>query len=157
MTDVSINGPDFARLMNELKAADKKAASAIRKGIRIEAKKAADDVKREVLAGPGGGRTGVRAGIASGLAVRIDTGRNPRILRIAASSKNLPDERKPMLRLLNKESWRHPVFGDKDAWVVQQGRPYFGTVLDKHREPLTRAMLRAMDDVHARLIATTTD
>jgi len=152
-----IEGPDFTRVMNELKAADKKAATAIRKGIRIEAKKAADDVKREILSAPGSGKVGIRAGIAAGVSPRIDTGKSSRLLRIAASSKNLPDDRKPMLRLMNKQSWRHPVFGDKDAWVVQQGRPYFGAVLDKHREPLMRAMAKAIEDAHARIMAATTD
>lgn len=150
---ITYRGPDFKSLMHALKEADATAARAIRKGIRLEVKKAAEDVKREVLAGPGSGRVGIRRGIAAGLASRIDTGKSPRIVRIAASSKNLPEDRKKMLRLYNKKSWRHPVFGNRDAaWEVQQGNPYFRDVLDKHVEPLGKAIDRAMDEAHRLIV-----
>ena len=153
----AIDGPDLSRLLNELKAADKKAATAVRKGIRIAAKSAMDDVKRTIESAPGSGKAGTRRNIASGLAVRISTGKVAGV-RIVASSKNLPESRKPMLRAFNKPSWRHPVFGNKDEkWVVQQGRPYFGEVIERRRPDIEAAVRKAMDEAHARLMAATTD
>lgn len=170
MTTLRIEGPDFARLLNALKDADRQASTRIRRELRTEAKKAADDVKREVMQPPPNdapGSVGTRAGIASGVGVSIRTGKSGQGVRITASSKGLPAERKRMLRLYNKEGgWRHPVFartksaggwrgllGAREAvWVHQQGRPYFGKVIEKHRDDMTRAIERAMDEAHRLIV-----
>jgi len=167
---VRVDGPNFARLLNALKDADRQASTRIRRELRVEAKKAADDVKREVMQPPPNdapGSVGTRAGIASGVGVSIRTGKSGQGVRITASSKGLPAERKRMLRLYNKEAgWRHPVFartksaggwrgllGAREAvWVHQQGRPYFGTVIEKHRDDMTRAIGRAMDEAHRLIV-----
>lgn len=167
---IRIDGPDFARLMNALKDADKQAATRIRRELRDEGKKAAEDVKREVMKPPPNdapGSVGTRAGIASGIKAEVKTGKSRQGVRISASSKGLPPERKRMLRLYNKEKgWRHPVFAQtkkaggwrgwlgarEKVWVHQQGRPYFGKVIEKHRDDMTRALGRAMDEAHRLIV-----
>ena len=58
-----------------------------------------------------------------------------------------------MLRLYNKPSWRHPVFGNREAaWETQSGNPYFRNVLDKHVDSLGRAIDRAMDEAHRLIV-----
>lgn len=42
---------------------------------------------------------------------------------------------------------RHPVFGNRDNWVQQQGSPWFFTTIRRHRRDFRRAVFKAMDDV----------
>ncbi len=171
---VRIDAPDLSRLLKEMKAVDAKVTTNLRKQIREAAKVAAEDVKRTVLQAPPNdrpGTVGTRAAIASGISVRIGTATKGAKVSIVGSSKNLPAERKPMMRLYNKPNgWRHPVYwqtrrakgirgvfgGRTKVWVHQQGRPYFDKVLDHHRDNVQRTVVRVMDDINARLLATPT-
>lgn len=97
-------------------------------------------------------RTTVRAEIARGIAVRLgNSQRHGASVRVVGSSQHLPSNRKAMLRLYNKTSWRHPVFGGKE-WVSQLGRPFFGEVLDKYRDDVQRAIQAAVDEANAALL-----
>ena len=51
--------------------------------------------------------------------------------KITTGSSKLAAENKGLLNVYNKKTFRHPVFGDKENWVEQQGRPYFGSVIQK--------------------------
>ena len=166
-----LTGPDLGKLLRELKEVDAKATTLLRRNIRNAAKVAAEDVKKKVQEPPPNdapGTAGSRGNIASGISVRINTGARSKTqgASIVGSSKNLPAERKAMLRLYNKESWRHPVFdhtkrakgirgffGGRDkVWVTQQGNPFFGAVLEKHTDDVQRAIKAAVDEANAALL-----
>ena len=167
-----ITGPDLGKLLRELKDVDAKAATSLRRNLRNVAKVAAEDVKREVLKPPPNdapGSVGTRDAIAAGIGVRITSGANSKRqgVSIVGSSKNLPADRKAMLRLYNKpQGWRHPVFaqerrsgglrgllgGTDRVWVQQQGRPFFEPVLTKHTDDVQRAILAAVDEANAALL-----
>ena len=166
-----LTGPDLAALLRELKDVDAAVSRNVRRSIRQAAKVAAEDVKREVEKPPPNdapGTAGSRAAIASGISVQLVTGERSKSqgVRITGSSKNLAAGRKPMLRLYNKESWRHPVFaherrsgglrgllgGSERVWVTQQGRPYFQAVLQKHTDDFQRAIVAAVDEANAALL-----
>lgn len=171
MTD-GLTGPDLAKLLRELKANEPKVATNLRRNLRNVAKSAAEDVKTEVLKPPPNdapGSVGTRAGIASGVGVRINTGAKSRSqgVAIVGSSKGLPADRKAMLRLYNKpQGWRHPVFaqerrsgglrgflgGTERVWVHQQGRPFFQPVLAKRTDDVQRAIQAAVDEANAALL-----
>jgi hypothetical protein len=51
-----------------------------------------------------------------------------------------------MLKALNTASFRHPLFGDKEHWYDQPGRPYFGAVLKRHQPEMVKAIESALDD-----------
>jgi hypothetical protein len=166
-----LNGPDLGALLRELKAVDDKAATLLRRNIRQAAKVAAEDVKAKVREDPPNdapGTVGTRANIERGISVRINTGAKSKTqgASIVGSSKNLPAERKAMLRLYNKTSWRHPVFarttrskgwkgffGGRDkVWTTQQGNPFFGAVLTKHTDDVQRAIEAAVNEANAALL-----
>lgn len=42
---------------------------------------------------------------------------------------------------------RHPVFGNRENWVQQQGSPWFFTTIRRHRRAFRRAVFEAMDDI----------
>lgn len=183
----ALSGPDLGALLREFKDVDAKAAALLRKNIRNAAKVASEDVKREVLKPPPNDNpkitVGTRDAIAAGISVRINTGANSKSqgVAIVGSSKRLAPERKGMLHLYNKESWRHPVFadsvnGDRDSrtrgfkalnllrlatgrsalkswkWEVQRGRPYWGAVLKTHTDDVQRAIQAAVDEANAALL-----
>ena len=105
---------------------------------------------------PGGGRgesTGARDQAASALTVRVMTGKRQQGVRIVGS-------REPFAKSYNKRSWRHPVYGNREVWAEQEGRPYFGSVVAQEapamREEIAEALQDALDVVasHARVFGT---
>ncbi len=158
---ITITGPDLVELLNAAKGADKKIATELRKAIRKAAEDAVGDVKREIGNIPsksGGGA--VRAALQAGTRVQI-LASSPRTagVKIITTGAKLPAKKKPLVRAMNRPTFRHPVFanpkhvrsltkdqrlenkwlaargrgGEKHkswTWVEQQGHPYFDAVLD---------------------------
>ncbi len=164
--------------MRDAKAFDRDLGLRLRRNMREAAKPIVADAKSTVLEDPPNdapGTVGVREAIAQGIAFRVGTGAGKKggSIRIAASGKRLPPERKAMLRLYNKKhGWRHPVRSNKaggnlqrrskgisgflgkkdDVWVHQQGRPFFGSIILEHKRDMQLAVLAAMDEA-ARALA----
>lgn len=147
-----IEGQEFTRLLTEVKGFDRKLALQLRRNMRTAGRPIVEDVRRTVMQPPPGdvgGSVGTRAAIAKGVALRISAAKKGGGVTIAASSRFLPANRKPMLRAYNKPNWRHPVFGNSEHWVDQQGRPYFDSVILEHREQLRRAVELALTEAAA--------
>ena len=128
---VVIDPRAWNRLADELKAYDKKLYAAMRKRIRTAGNIAVDKVRDE-LAKPapsgGGSSIGGRAALAAGTRASLSFSARTAGVKITTTGSRLPAEHKGLLGSYNKSSWRHPVYGG-DAWVSQQGRPYFGKVI----------------------------
>jgi hypothetical protein len=147
--------------MREVKDFDAKLATAIRKELREEGKRVARKVADEVRTGPPPNdnptvTAGTRRRIADGVSVGIGTsmGKKGGNVRIIASGKALPANRKRMVKLWERENgWRHPVYqrddagrlgANRDVWVQQHGRPYFNPTIRGEADVLRDAVLRAM-------------
>lgn len=61
-------------------------------------------------------------------------------------SRYLPPSQKKLPKYWNNGQWRHPVFGNRDRWVTQRGRPYFDVVIRQHSEDLKRTVVAAMEE-----------
>lgn len=141
---VRVDARDFGALMRSVKAFEPKLGTDLRRTIRQAAQPVLADMRSALADAPAKKDYGVRAGIAAGIAVRVDTPKKGSGgVRITASSAKLPENRRAMLRLMNKKSWRHPVFGT-GKWVQQSGRPYFGAVITAHTEQFARAVEEAL-------------
>ena len=150
--EIRIDAREFGALLRDAKAFDADLSRRLRKSIREAAKPAVDDVKSAVQSIPAKRDRGVRRGIAAGVGLRINSGSSKGgAVTIAASGNRVPGPHRAMVRLLNKPSWRHPVFGDKQHWVTQSGRPYFGSVILTHRENILRAVEDALNEAAAAL------
>lgn len=88
---------------------------------------------------------GLRATIARSIQLKI-TASGPRTgVRIRVDGTKLPeDERKLPMDLDNPKGWRHPVFGNRDKWVTQHGRPWWDVTILKHKETVRSRILDAM-------------
>jgi hypothetical protein len=158
--------------MNELKGFDAKLAREVRKELREAGKAVAAKVADEVRTGPPPNdnpsiTAGTRRKIAAGVGVRVGTSQKGKggSVKVVASGKALPANRKRMVKLWEREAgWRHPVFErqasgqlgtDSTVWVQQQGRPYFNPTIrgnaDVFRAAVEKAMRRAAEALARRI------
>ncbi|MEU4590040.1 hypothetical protein [Micromonospora aurantiaca (nom. illeg.)] len=74
---------------------------------------------------PNSRSTGLRNRVARALSLEIKTAGKPHV-RFVAKAEKMPAGEKNMPRNLdNPKGWRHPVFGNTDMWVAQQGGSWF--------------------------------
>ena len=151
--EFTVDTRDFRELFARSSQVEPKLRTALRRRIRDAAKGVAEDVKAEALQ-PGEGvgtkdyayaagrgrSTGLRRGIAAAVRVGILTGNARSGVRITTNA--------PLAGAWQaRRGWRHPVFGDRDAWVQQRGRPdyFYGTVWDG-RDQVKSAVESAMQE-----------
>lgn len=144
----------LAGFLRATKAFEPALATATRRNLRKTGVETIEDMRRVVASGPGRGRVGVKAGISAGLKTSVATGKRTQGVRIQGTAARLPEGHKPMLRLYNKASFRHRVFG-RDAWVVQPGRPFFGSTIKRHEDSMVEAILQALEDAFDVMAAAT--
>lgn len=110
----------------------------------IEAERTAHRAKQAAKAEAG---AGLRESIANAVTGSISTGSRStgvsitwkvRAAKMANSQRRLP-------RDFNRaKGWRHPVFGDRENWVVQRGTPYFDPVIKRYQEELGQHVLEGL-------------
>lgn len=94
---------------------------------------------------------GLRDSIARSLRLNVKTGSRSAQVRIEVDSSKLPEDQRSLPRHLdNPKGWRHPTFGKK-PWVAQKGRPWFEVTIRKHLPAMRAHILKAMDDVAAKI------
>lgn len=131
----------------------------LRKDIRNVGSVAAENVKRRLgLPSPDDGpdKGSGRAALIRATRVGVSFRQRTAGASIVTSSRLLPEQHKGLLNVYNKrKKFRHPVFGDRQAWVQQQGRPYFRPaifeVIDRDLEKAMKGALeKAMKSMGAR-------
>lgn len=136
----------FGRMVTDIKGFDKKLYSNLRKELRRAGESAVLAVRDRVLSGEAKTDTGLRRGIAAGTKVSISGSVSRGGVSIKTTGNRLPPDKRAMVKAYNKSSFRHPVFGDPQVWLVQTGRPYFGHVLDDKKPEMEAAVRKALYD-----------
>jgi hypothetical protein len=91
---------------------------------------------------------GLRSTIASATKLQITA----KGVRFVVQSSKLPADQRTLPRHLDSEKgWRHPVFGDRDVWVTQKGRPYFGSTIKRKAPAFRKAIVDAMEKIRQQL------
>lgn len=137
-----VNVDDFRRLAGKTSQLPTVLKRELRAQIRLAAEKAADDSRTTI--DTGASTTGLRLGIASGIRVTVMTG-NTAGVRIQAGTSQMAAAKAAMVRAMDKPSFRHPVFGTS-TFVEQSGRPYFGSVIARHRSEVTDSVTLALQN-----------
>lgn len=145
---ITLDSTEWWKVSTELKKYDPALLTALRKRLRNAGNFAVEEIRRTLgMPSPDGGPdTGEqRARLAAATKVTISFSRRQAGAKVVTSGSKLPPEHQGVLRVYNKETFRHPVFGDKDDWVQQRGRPYFGeafteAVVARARQEITDAM-----------------
>lgn len=155
---VVIDPAEWYRLKQELDKFDPELARQLRRRIKHAGDKAAQAVRAK-LAEPspdGGPDPGYgRAAIAAATKVTVSFAKRAAGTRIVSSASRLPPQHKGLLNVYNKETFRHPVFGNRNEWVEQKGRPYFGAVITKMITRETLIEIRAALDYATQQIGAT--
>lgn len=142
-----IDPAELSRLLKDVKAFNKELATATRKRLRTAGEAGVKDVQRHLRSGPSKqGKHVLREGLAKGTKTSIRGGSKTAGVSIVTTGVKLSAAKQAMTRAYNKRSFRHPVGGNRDVWVNQRGRPYFGAVLDEHKPDMQRAMEQALRD-----------
>lgn len=98
----------------------------------------------------GGGSTGLRARTAAATKLQV-TGRGIRYKVIGRQVD--PRYGDTLVNGLNNTGvWRHPVFGNRRAWVTQTGQEVFDPTLLGYEPKFRQACLDAMDETAAQIM-----
>lgn len=146
-------------------AGDKGLTRELRKGLRAAAGPAVRDTQHAVrtlpVRGARGGGTfsraahhrgkqrpkggfGLRATIAQATKAETKISGSARVV-IRTFARFLPESQRRLPRYLDRQKgWRHPVFGDRENWVAQYGKPWFAATLKKHGPKVRGECLDAM-------------
>ena len=144
---------DLGRLLREIKEFDNELKKATVRRLREVANPAVHQVRHRILTGTSHSNTGLRKGLAAGTKVSVKTGARTAGVSITTTGAKLPPEKQPMVRGYDKATLRHPVFGHRDRWVTQRGRPYFGSVLNPLQPDAQEAIVQAVLDAAATITA----
>lgn len=146
--EIRVDAKDLRTLLGAAKDFDKSLATGLRRNIRAAANIAAEDSRREIRSAPSTGRDShaMRQGIAKGIRVQVATGTRINGVFIKSTGSGLPAKSRSLARAMDKPSFRHPVFGNRQKWQPQKGHPYFRTVISRHLITVNRAVERAVGD-----------
>lgn len=91
---------------------------------------------------------GLRETVAAGVKLQVTA----KGVKIIASSAQLPDSQKSLVRRLDSDKgWRHPVFGNRKVWVAERGGPWFAATIKPKAPAFRAAIVDAMEDVKKQL------
>jgi hypothetical protein len=169
-------GPQFAAVAAKLRGADKVIRREMNQAIKSATAPAEKDAKRAVLAlqskgsgGGGGGQrsrhnttakgklprhSGLRQNISKGVTRKITYSGYRIGVRIRVDGKYLPASQQTLIKRTNDgKEFRHPVMGNRQAWVGQKFGPkgWFDDTIRHHvpqiQRDLAAAMTRAMNQL----------
>jgi hypothetical protein len=90
---------------------------------------------------------GLRETIARSIAGSISTGsaRTGVSVTWKVAAAKMPAKQRTLPKAFNSaKGWRHPVFGNRDAWVAQHGTPYFDVTIKRHQDELGQKIVDGM-------------
>lgn len=87
---------------------------------------------------------GLRRDVAAATRMMITA----RGVRIIVDVSKLPESQRTLPRHLDSaKGWRHPVFGNKNNWVGQKGRPYFASTIQRRAPQIRQAVLDGIAEI----------
>jgi hypothetical protein len=156
-----VDTSEFRALNDRLKQADKKVARQMRKVLKAAADDAVKAVQDAASAPPPekvatrsrlGRRRKVSTrtrsrGMRKALARATVASLTKTNLTVRTSQRRMPDGMGPMVKAWNSRRFRHPVFGNRDKWVDQNGAAYFTEGIRESRDTIPRNLAAAMERV----------
>lgn len=97
-------------------------------------------------------RAGLRRTIAAAIKTDIRDGGRKAGVRIIVDGSKLPQNQRTLPRRMNvKKGWRHPLFGNRERWYTQRGKPWFEPSIKRHVKKIRSTILAAMEEIAAEL------
>lgn len=156
---LQLDSAEWYRISRDLRAYDPALLTALRKRLRSAGDYAVQKIKANLaMPSPDGGPdTGeMRDLLARATRVSISFSQRQAGVKITTSARSLPEQHRAVLKVYNKDDFRHPVFGDTDNWVNQRGRTYFTEAFEDDLVRLAQQEVTdAMNDALAAITRTT--
>jgi hypothetical protein len=126
------------------------------RNLRKALKPVQDEVKREInsMSSHGGSHgMALRRTVARKVVVQTRmSGRSAGVKLIAKKTPGIRDFRNAPKRLNSKKGWRHPVFGDREDWRQQMGKPdWFDGPVRARRSEFRKAVKEVLDEMADRI------
>lgn len=157
MFKIQVTGAqDLKRLSRQLREAGnpKQVRRDLTKGLRAGAKPAVVAVKAAALAlpdKPGNASPGLRKELAAATSIQVRTAGNSAGVRVRISRARMGD-RAALAKVTNKGRWRHPVYGNRSAWVTQTSRRgWFDAATRSAAPAVRRSLKKVLDDIERKL------
>jgi hypothetical protein len=101
------------------------------------------------MSGGPSGSTGLRGRIAKATKLSVTAGG----IRFRVQDRQVDPQHGETLVLGSEgKPWRHPVYGNREAWVSQVGEPWFYVTLRAHAPAFRRAAVRAMHRIMDKIL-----
>lgn len=147
------HGTDLARITRELRGMDdKELLKRFRKDLRTAAKPLVPAVRASIRAIPSKRRytaAGLRGRLSRATTLEVKTGGRQAAVIIRVDGRKMPEKQRALQAYLEgtKSRWRHPVYGNRDAWVQQPAKPFFYKVMGPAGTRARIAVGRVLDQV----------
>lgn len=93
---------------------------------------------------------GLRETVARAVRVQVSAAARSASMRIRVQTRHLPPDQRTLPRRMNEGRWRHPVFGNRAAWVTQVVNPkgWFDRPMRKHGRKVRDEAVSVVDDIN---------
>jgi len=145
---------EMRRLAAQLKTADKQLRDNLRKEFRKAAKPVVEATQNAVLASPSRHDGTLRHEAAKTVSAQVGMSARQVQLNIVSRGSRMPEGKDKLPAYLNDDRrWKHPVYGNRKAWVKQDShaRGWFDHTISGHADDLRRAAEAAMDETARKL------
>jgi hypothetical protein len=156
MAEAEVTGSgvlDMKLLAARLKEADPALKRELRKNLRDAAGPVAGDVQRSILAMPSHHDGSLRGEVAATVGVSTSLTGDGIAVRVTSLGTRMPPGKGSLpFHLDDARGWDHPVFGHRDRWVHQDGKPewFERPVADRARD-FQAAAQQALDETQRKL------
>lgn len=147
-------GEDLRRISRELRAMDdKKLKRKFSKELRAAAKPLVPITRKAIRAIPSKraySADGLRGRMSKAVKTEVRTTGKQAGVRLRVDGRRMANKQGALPAYMEgtKKPWRHPVYGNRDAWVKQAPKPYFYRTLRRAAGPAARkAVNRAVNDI----------
>ena len=153
--DLAVYGADqLARLAARLKEAGD---LTLRRRMMAALRKSADEIKDAEKEAAGSlpahkYEVGLREAIAGAVVTRTRASAGRAGVRVMVNRSALPEGKGRLPVLMNRGAWRHPVFGNRDAWVGQTSeRGWWNRTAMAHEDSARRRMLEVLRETERQI------
>ncbi len=128
-------GKDIKRVAAELRRMDdKEILKRFRKELRAAAAPMVPAVRASIAAIPvkgTSGSSGLRGSLQRATRLMLRTGGKMAGIRVLVDPKKMPEHEMSLPQMMEGvKPWKHPVYGNREAWVKQDPHPYFFKVVE---------------------------
>ena len=156
MAEAEVTGSgvlDMKLLAARLKEADPALKRELRKNFRDAAEPVIGDVQQSILLMPSHHDGTLRAGIARTVTVSTSLTGDGIAVRVSSLGSRMPPGKESLpFHVDSGRGWGHPVFGHRDRWVRQQGKPeWFERPIADNARQFQGAAQQALDETQRKL------